>query len=171
MRYLLLVLIFVCLFACRKEEDPYVGKLQAKLNNGFGLVGMEARAFTEGEDTISIMGGITEDGILRWDIQFYKVPKKIGRFAFPTWEYTSPSITLTQWLSDGDAVGKMFLLPTSKPTNYIEITAYDPATGDIEGRFEFTAYSSYINERYETAFNLQDSMLFTNGEFYTRIRP
>ena len=173
MKYLLFVLLIGGFIGCRKdeEENPHIGKMVAKLNNDLGLVGMEARAFYVGVDSLLVTGGITEDSILRWAIQFYKVPKRVGRFSFPAKDYILPSINVGEWLDDGCVPGRSYYLPEAKESNYIEITSYNPETGDIAGRFEFTAYNSYRNAQGVRVFDLQDSMAFTNGEFSTRIRP
>ncbi len=171
MRYLLLVLMVISFIACRKEQDPYIGKMYAKLNNGFGLVRMDAIVENISIDSFLLNGTITENEIMKWHLRLNKVPKKVGRFEFPAWALSLPSISLTEWLSDGDLIGKIYYLPETKSTNYIEITSYNPETGDIEGRFEFTAYAGYYNGQNEITFDLQDSMSFTNGEFYTRIKP
>ena len=173
MKYLLFVLLIGGFIGCRKEEEenPHIGKMVAKLNNDLGMVKMEAFATSLSTDTLVISGAIIEDEIVRWALHFDKVPKKVGRFSFPMWEYTFPSIRLIEWLDDGCVPGRSYYLPEAKESNYIEITSYNPETGDIAGRFEFTAYNSYRNAQGVRVFDLQDSMAFTNGEFSTRIRP
>ncbi len=170
MKYLLFLFLLLGFIACRKEEiDPYVGKLQAKLNNNFGLVGMDVITLVL-NDSLTVNGSIIENEIVRWQLNFNKLPNRVGRFILSAWGQNSPTFFLTEWVADGDMGGRLYLLPETKESNYIEITSYNPETGDIVGRFEFTAYGAAVQGS-EMVFDLQDSMSFTNGEFYTRIRP
>lgn len=171
MRYVKIMILFtavISLFSCKKDKDYYWGSVTAQKNGVSWAGNIRATKSTISDSKINIIiNTLDQNGSELETLVFFKVPTSLGHYSF--------SYTINQPPDDslvgcdyangyGDQLYDSYLLSKQDSTSYLEITEYDNKKKEIKGRFNLVVWPDI-----KGSWNAPDSIVFSGGEFHTRI--
>lgn len=113
----------------------------------------------------------SKEGFKREELFLKKIPLKAGKYKVipytPNCQMTDPiyAIFYTS-ISDGDVLGDTYtILPAYD--NFVQADNYDAYTKEIRGKFQL----KFVVTTKASGHILPDTLQFTEGRFYTKIKP
>ena len=166
-RILILTLI-IAFFSCKKDNDYYWGTMTAQ-KNGVSWEGkIRATKSNIADSKIEIyINTLDQDELPLETLGFFKVPLLLGRHRFSyTFNQPPDDSLIGCGYTNGfqDQLYDSYLLSVQDSTSYLEITAFDSKKKEIRGKFNLQVWP-YI----KGSWNAPDSIIFSSGEFHTRI--
>ena len=168
--YSIIMVIALTIYSCNKDDDNMDhGEANAIVNGSPWQAkpyGGWAPAYPEGY--IGIVAEMyNDDGFLRQDISFHKIPLEegvfeLGRILHP---HDYPYIGAAFFtLQGGDVLGDIYLLDTLANDNYFEVVDYAANRKEIEVKFAAT----FLLDRRANA-SAPDTIKFEDGYIKTQI--
>jgi hypothetical protein len=166
-KILLPVLAVIILLSCEKDEY-YWGTVTAQ-KNGVpwpGKIRAIQSHFAESKFEVYI-NTLDMDEYPLETLGFFKIPLKVGRYYLSYGFNQPPDDSITGcFYTNGyrDQLYDSYLLSQQDSTSYLEITEYDNKKKEIKGRFNLIVWPDI-----KGSWNAPDSIVFSGGEFHTRI--
>jgi hypothetical protein len=161
-------MISVAFFSCGKD-DYYWGTFTAKKNGDPWIAEIRTTNSSLSTSKINInIHTISQSGEVLEKLSLFKVPATVGLYRLSYTFNQPPDDSLVGCIySNGyqDQLIDSYLLSPNDSTSYLEITAYDSKTKEIEGRFSLIVWPFA-----KGSWNAPDSIVFSNGAFHTRIQ-
>jgi hypothetical protein len=171
MRYANILLPFfaiIFLLSCQKE-DNYWGTISAQKNGISWSAKIRATTSNSDDSKIEIIINILDqDEVVLETLGFYKVPRLAGRyFLSPTFHFSMDNSLVWSFYTNGyqDQLYDTYLPAPQDSTSYLEITEFNGKNEELRGRFNLTVWPDI-----KGSWNAQDSIVFSHGEFHTKIR-
>lgn len=171
MRYaktLLVLLTAIMLFSCRKDDDYYWGTITVQKNGVDWPSKIRSTQSTISSSKINInINTIDQDGIVVEQLNFFKIPKAVGFYPLSYTFDQPPNDSLIGCIyANGydDQLFDSYLLSPLDSTSFLEITEYDSKKKEVKGRFNLIVWPDI-----KGSWNAPDSIVFSNGEFHTRV--
>lgn len=177
MRFFILYIVIAASFiSCKKDDDSDNGRwgTASALRNGESWTG-EPTAFENNYPSetgiIIILRSINNAGFDKDDLAFLKVPISINRYSLSLTTLLAIDFLIgaeyTTLLSDGHVVGDIYYLLTDDSVeDYIEIT--EISGDEIKGNFQVSFLRDTTSA--PVSASTPDTLIFTGGQFHTRIR-
>ena len=166
-KVLLPILAAFALLSCEKD-DYYWGTLTVQKNGAIWSSSIRATQSTISSSKINInINTLDRDGKVLEQLNFFKVPARIGYYPLSYTFDQPPDDSLAGCIyANGyeDQLYDSYLLSQQDSTSYIEITEYDSKKKEIKGRFNLIVWPDI-----KGSWNAPDSIVFSGGEFHTRI--
>jgi len=164
---LLPLLAIIVLSSCQKE-DNYWGTISAQ-KNGIPWSAKIRATTSNGDDSKIeiIINTLDQDEKVLETLGFYRVPRLAGRyFLSTTFHFSMENSLVWSFYANGyqDQLFDSYLPAPQDSTSYFEITEFDGKNEELRGRFNLTVWPD-IKGRW----NAPDSIVFSDGEFHTKI--
>ena len=170
MRYAKIVLpalVVITLFSCEKD-DYYWGTVTVQKNGSPWVTEIRATRSTISNSKINIrINTPNQSGEILEKLNFFKVPATVGHYPLSYTFNQPPDDSLIGCLyANGyqDQLYDSYLLSQQDSTSYLEITEYDSKKKEIKGRFNLIVWPDI-----KGSWNAPDSIVFSDGEFHTRV--
>ena len=170
MRYtkiLLPILAVSALLSCEKD-DYYWGTITVQKNGSPWMAEIRATKSTISTSKINIrINTLNQSGEILEKLNFFKVPTTVRHYPLSYTFNQPPDDSLVGCLyTNGyqDQLYDSYSLSQQDSTSYIEITEYDSKKKEIRGRFNLIVWP-----KIKGSLNAPDSIVFSGGEFHTRI--
>jgi hypothetical protein len=180
MRTISIICLFISclLFACNKDifdSDGYYGTGTVTMNTQT----LTAKLKVVGDDRFCLpdtcinfsVDSFSSDGILRTSYGVWGIPAKVGRYALKPNAVIGGSgqlkLLFSIYVGDGSALTSYGTFEES-PEDYVEITKYNPTTGDIEGIFA----GRLIQDSFwlPPSMPVSDTLVLENGYFKGKVK-
>jgi len=162
MKKIILLMLVLVVFSCRKETIPTNMHVTANYNQK----NWEAKSFASAlpYGRIGFSFKISEGGTLKESLGMSFLPLIIGSYDstfFLTDSLFRASYVI--WGADGDAILDYYLLDKSVGTNFFSIDKLSTTTKELEGRFDLTFFIDTNGIKLDP--NAPDIIHFTDGSY------
>jgi len=167
-KILLLILAIIAFFSCRKDDDYYWGTISAQKNGAPWSAKIRATKSNSDDSKVEIIiNTLDKNDVILETLGFYKVPRVGGQYYLsPTFNASQSDSLIWCFYTNGylDQLHDSYLPSPQDSTSFFEITEFDSKKEEIKGRFNLIVWPDI-----KGSWNAPDSIVFSGGEFHTRI--
>jgi len=162
MKKLILLILVLAIFSCRKETIPTNMLVTANFNQK----NWEAKSFASvlSNERIGFSFKIYQSGILKESLGISFLPMNVG--TYDSTFFLTDSLFRTGYATlgaDGDAILDYYILDKSVGTNFFSIDKLNSTTKELEGRFDLTFLIGTNGSKFDP--NAPDVIHFTDGSY------
>jgi hypothetical protein len=160
--------VAIVIFNCGKEDKkPFSGEASVFKNGLQWTAGCRADISSVFDAKVDVsMGTFDDDGFFIENLIIFKIPLEKGRYPLKYTVNQPPDDGFVGALYatlDGDQLLDAFKIYSNDSTSYVEITAYDKQSGNLEGDFKMILWPDFAGP------NSPDSIVFSGGNFRVRL--